>query len=367
MLPDLATRRKICEDTIKRSEEITATTPNASLDSTFITSQTYPELSPLDPKFPDLQLQPIQVIDSDTFACARSILSADPEFGDEVAVLNLASDEEPGGGWRYTLSATQEEALCYSSTLYQTLKPEYYPWANTGLSSVAGIFSPSVVVFKDTLENSCRDLQPEERALLSVITIAAPRRPTLTNSNTGFADPNVLQEFRDKIRLIFRCAAVEGKTCLVLGALGCGAYGCPPRLVATEMKNLLAEEEFKGLPGLRVGQQCSSVILVISRRFDNVDEQTAASSRSSLSAASASASSSSALCASFFVCASVRPSTQARRTIASNSARPIALTSSSCFFFPSEIISAVPTIPIAARIVAERHTRLGLGQPAVVV
>ncbi|THW19558.1 hypothetical protein D6D24_02788 [Aureobasidium pullulans] len=313
MLPDLTTRRKICEDTIKRSEEITATTPNASLHSTFITSQTYPELSPLDPVFPDLQLQPKQVIDSDTFACARSILSSDPEFRDKVAVLNLASDEEPGGGWRYTLSATQEEALCYSSTLYQTLKPEYYPWANTGPFSVAGIFSPGVVVFKDTLENSCRDLQPEERALLSVITIAAPRRPTLTNSNTGFADPNVLQESRNEIRLIFRCAA-------------------------------------------------------ISRRFDNVDEQTAASSRSSLSAASASASSSSALCASFFVCASVRPSTQARRTIASNSARPIALTSSSsCFFFPSEIISAVPTIPIAARIVAERHTRLGLGQPAVVV
>lgn len=246
MLPDLATRRRICEDTIKRSEEITATTPDTSLDSTFITSQTYPELSPLDPVFPDLQLQPIQVIDSDTFACARSKLSSDPEFRNKVAVLNLASDEEPGGGWRYTLSATQEEALCYSSTLYRTLKPEYYPWANTGLSSVAGIFSPSVVVFKDTLEYSCRDLQPEERALLSVITIAAPRRPTLTNSNTEFADPNILNEFRDKIRLIFRCAAAEGKTCLVLGALGCGAYGCPPRLVATEMKNLLAEEEFKG-------------------------------------------------------------------------------------------------------------------------
>ncbi|THX05476.1 hypothetical protein D6D13_07141 [Aureobasidium pullulans] len=151
MLPDLATRRKICEDTIKRSEEITATTPDASLDSTFITSQTYPGLSPLDPVFPDLQLRPIQVIDSDTFACARSILSSDPEFRDKVAVLNLASDEEPGGGWRYTLSATQEEALCYSSTLYQTLKPEYYPWANTGLSSVAGIFSPGVVVFKELL------------------------------------------------------------------------------------------------------------------------------------------------------------------------------------------------------------------------
>ncbi|KAI4734648.1 hypothetical protein E4T50_14829 [Aureobasidium sp. EXF-12298] len=80
MLPDLATRRKICEDTIKRSSHITASTPNASLSSTFIDLTTYPELSPLDPSFPDLTLSTIKVIDSDTFACARSLLAASPHL-----------------------------------------------------------------------------------------------------------------------------------------------------------------------------------------------------------------------------------------------------------------------------------------------
>ncbi len=28
--------------------------------------------------------------------------------------------------------------------------------------------------------------------------------------------------------------------------MGCGAYLCPPRLVATEMRNILLEDEFRG-------------------------------------------------------------------------------------------------------------------------
>ena len=35
-------------------------------------------------------------------------------------------------------------------------------------------------------------------------------------------------------------------TDLYLGAMGCGAYGCPPRQVAEEMKAILFDEEFAG-------------------------------------------------------------------------------------------------------------------------
>ena len=41
-------------------------------------------------------------------------------------------------------------------------------------------------------------------------------------------------------------AAVNGVTSLVLGAMGCGAYGCPPRAVAREMKTVLEKDEFAG-------------------------------------------------------------------------------------------------------------------------
>jgi uncharacterized protein (TIGR02452 family) len=246
MLPDIATRRKICEDTITRSSHIRSTTSGASLHSTVIDTTTYPQLSPLDPSFPNLSLGNIEVVDSDTFACARSLVAASPDLCGKLAVLNLASDEEPGGGWRYTLSTTQEEALCYSSTLFQTLKVEWYPWPNTGEGSIKGVFSEAVVVFKDTLDNGCVDLKEEERLVVSVVTVAAPRLPELTEDRTEFKEQRVLEEFQEKVRLVLRCAAREGKTGLVLGALGCGAYRCPPDLIAREMKGVLAEEEFRG-------------------------------------------------------------------------------------------------------------------------
>lgn len=31
----------------------------------------------------------------------------------------------------------------------------------------------------------------------------------------------------------------------LIGAMGCGAYACPPKLVAQEMKVILLDEEFK--------------------------------------------------------------------------------------------------------------------------
>jgi uncharacterized protein (TIGR02452 family) len=246
MLPDLSTRRKICEDTIERSGSITTNTPSASLFSSSIDATTYPPLSSSDASFPNLSLNTIEVVDADTFAYCRSLLATSPELQGKLAVLNLASDEEAGGGWRYTLSCTQEEALCYSSTLFATLREEWYPWPNTGEESIKGVFSGNVVVFKDTLENGCVDLPEEQRVVVSVITIAAPRRPRLTYDNKEFADQRVEEEFREKIRLVLRCAARESKTGLVLGALGCGAYGCPPEAVAREMKDVLGEREFRG-------------------------------------------------------------------------------------------------------------------------
>ncbi|KAG6918279.1 hypothetical protein DXG01_015371 [Tephrocybe rancida] len=186
----------------------------------------------------------IKVVDSDSFTAARDIMR-DPAVG-KTAVLNLASDEFPAGGWVATLTKTQAQALCYSSTLYATLKPEYYPWPNTGPGSTAGVFSPGVVIFKDDLDHECADLPLDDRRVVSVITVAAPRRRPLNKEQTAFKDPSVLEDLRGKIRLIFRMAAHNGQQNLVLGALGCGAYRCPPTLVAEEMKVILMDAEFRG-------------------------------------------------------------------------------------------------------------------------
>lgn len=255
---DVASRRKACEDTLRRIPVIAASAAAQGgnpLDSAFIPAQ----LPPLDKSsslYPGLTRRPIEVHNSDAFALARTLHAAAPALSSthdpkdlrrgKVGVLNLASDREPGGGWRYTLSKTQEEALCYSSTLYATLNPEWYPFPNTGPGSCAGIISPNTVVFKDTLDRDLIDLPVEQRHVVAVITVAAPCFPKLTDDGDDFADLSELNDLREKVLLVLRLAAVHGVTSLVLGAMGCGAYGCPPRAVAREMKIALERDEFSG-------------------------------------------------------------------------------------------------------------------------
>jgi hypothetical protein len=107
--------------------------------------------------------------------------------------------------------------LCYSSTLYVTLKPEWYPWPNLGPGSVSGGFSPGVVVFKDDLDHDCVELPKEERSVVSVITVAAPRYPRLTTDREHFVKESDLEDLRGKIRVVYRMAAHNKQRYLILG------------------------------------------------------------------------------------------------------------------------------------------------------
>lgn len=243
-MADLQTRRRVCEDTIARSPSIAQSTPGGSTEGTFMPAQLPPLAAAASPR---LHRRPVRVVDADALAAARALATGPRAPGARVAVLNLASDERVAGGWRLTLSRTQEEALCYSSTLIATLRDEWYPWPNLGPGSVAGAYSPGVVVFRDTLDAGLAELPPgPDRLVVSVITVAAPRGPALTRDGRGFARAGDLEDLRGKIRLVYRCAARNGHTSLVLGAMGCGAYGCPPGLVAREMRTILEDEEFAG-------------------------------------------------------------------------------------------------------------------------
>jgi len=245
MAPPLPERKKIAVDTISRSEAVTQehVEQGASADSIFIPDQ----LAPLGPsKAPGHSASVVTVVNADAFTIARNIMNDDPDAKGKTTVLNLASDIYRAGGWEEVLSTTQEEALCYTSTLYLTLKPSYYPWPNLGPGSVAGVYSPGIVIFKDDLDHNCVELPKADRRVVSVITVAAPRFPALTKDGTSFKNSSDLEDLRGKIRLVYRMAAHNGQQYLVLGAMGCGAYYCPPEQVADEMKSILLEDEFKG-------------------------------------------------------------------------------------------------------------------------
>lgn len=250
MAPTLEDRRKICRSTISLSPAIIAkeSASGASDDSDFIASQ----IDPLShSSCPSLKLNPIQVLDGDSLTIARNLARTVPQGSTDsaprrVAVLNLASDELPGGGWEFSIATTQEEALCYSSTLYTTLKREYYPWPNTGPGSVAAVYSPGVVVFRKDLEHNCDMLPEKDRVVVAVVTVAAPRGPELSEDRMAFKHASDLQNLQDKIRLVYRLAAGRSHTDVILGAMGCGAYGCPREVVAQQMKAILEEDEFAG-------------------------------------------------------------------------------------------------------------------------
>jgi hypothetical protein len=104
-MPDWKERRAIAQDTLARVESIVASTPGASLDSTFVDSQ-LPALD-LD-ACPGYEGTDIHVVNLDSFSAARNIArSVDEDCNGKIAVLNLASDQVPGGGWEVSLSTTQ--------------------------------------------------------------------------------------------------------------------------------------------------------------------------------------------------------------------------------------------------------------------
>ncbi|KAI5286401.1 hypothetical protein KEM54_006818 [Ascosphaera aggregata] len=159
----------------------------------------------------------------------------------------------------------KEEAICYRSSLYFTLKRRFYPLHRHG-----GLFSPTVLVFRNGDEEyTLMDLnKPQQLPIVSVISVAAlcrsgTRQERLLvpaavddsdNSRTGFQyatveiynDPEDRHEMKEKMRVILRIAAYNRCRRLVLGALGCGAFRNPRREVAHCWAEVLLESEFRG-------------------------------------------------------------------------------------------------------------------------
>ncbi|MCJ1382132.1 hypothetical protein MMC17_005244 [Xylographa soralifera] len=194
---------------------------------------------------PNLKPSPIRVLNADTLDTALTV-SPSAHDRNPVLILNMANAKHGGGGWLKGALA-QEEALCYRSSLSFTLKRRYYP-----LRDEDAIYSPRVVVIRDSLcsGHGLLDLsQPQKLPIVSVVSVAAIRDPELVAEKDGmetykFAEDEKLMT--TKIRTALRIAGKDGHRRLVLGALGCGAFGNPRRTVARLWKAVLGEREFFG-------------------------------------------------------------------------------------------------------------------------
>lgn len=212
----------------------------------------------------------IRILNADTLDTALSLtptpttdMTTDAIFSSKpVLVLNLASATSPGGGFLNGALA-QEESLCYRTSLSLSLHATHYP-----LPTLSALYTPHVLVLRSSLSashallpsaipNPNSSSNPPSLPLISTLTLAALQRPKTTKPtkpptsplpphHPHYAHPADRTTTKHKIRLLLRTAAAHGHTRLVLGALGCGVFGNPPREVARCFREVFAEDEFAG-------------------------------------------------------------------------------------------------------------------------
>ena len=174
----------------------------------------------------------VQVTNETTLGASRRLVGR----GLRPLALNFANGIQPGGGFLSGARA-QEEVLCRSSALYQTLaddpmyrehlkrsQPDSTDWV---------IYFPDVPVFR--MDDGMELPQPW---LLSVITCAAPHAPDIGQPQAG----DLLQR---RIHRVLAVARAFGHVTLVLGAWGCGAFENDPHRTARDFRQAL-EKDFGG-------------------------------------------------------------------------------------------------------------------------
>lgn len=147
--------------------------------------------------------------------------------------LNFANGVRPGGGFLGGARA-QEEVLCRSSALYETLvddrmyreqrkrpQPDSTDWA---------IYSPDVPFFRADDGTALQNFW-----LLSVITCAAPYAPVIGQPRSG-------DLLKKRIHRVLAIARSYGHNALVLGAWGCGAFHNDPHRTAADFRDALAND-----------------------------------------------------------------------------------------------------------------------------
>lgn len=141
----------------------------------------------------------------------------------------MASLKNAGGGVRIGCHA-QEECLCRRSNLYPVLKSFVYP-----LPRISTIYTPGITIYKDSKYNPYPI--PYKVNILSAAMCKLHRDQEFTKEHALLA--------KEKIEHLLRTALHFDQRRLVLGAWGCGAYRCPPDIIAKIFKIVLESPEFK--------------------------------------------------------------------------------------------------------------------------
>ncbi|MDQ2994050.1 MAG: TIGR02452 family protein [Pseudomonadota bacterium] len=181
----------------------------------------------------------VEVIAEDCLITAQKL----GKLGKPVALLNMANQFYPGGGYAAGAGA-QEEDLCRRTDLLKSLPPRYGNEA-TGFGEFTVLYSPDITVFRGCLEDGYCIYPKNERFKVNIISSAAYNIAKETSKS--FKDQASVEYktgMERKIRNQLCMACDTGNRNLVLSAFGCGAFGNDPAMVSQFYLNVLSEPEF---------------------------------------------------------------------------------------------------------------------------
>ena len=154
-----------------------------------------------------------------------------------ACILNFASGTNPGGGF-INGAVAQEECLARSSNLYASLieHPEFYKENKNrpGIYKNYAIYSPDTMFIKNDKGDWL-----DEPYKVATVTSAAPNMNYIRQLTGQTLNPDVEEEFYDRINQVLNLMADMGHRTIVLGAWGCGAFGNDPWLVSDFFLDLL--------------------------------------------------------------------------------------------------------------------------------
>ncbi|KAM0351048.1 hypothetical protein ACHAPU_002829 [Fusarium lateritium] len=214
----------------------------------------------------ELKIPRISIRKVDTLTAARDLLGIETASGVKsdlkndrarVTILNMGSPLNPGGGFLNGANS-QEESLCMRTTLYPSLKDEWYR-----IPDLSSIYTPNVLVFRD---EESEDLDKKDRFYVDCITAAMLRAPEFEMNREGaatYANKKDREIAQAKMVAVMRIAAMKKTKRLVLGAWGCGAHGNPVGEIARLWKTVLRPRHDKSKSGKERWEYLDEIVFAI--------------------------------------------------------------------------------------------------------
>lgn len=179
----------------------------------------------------------INIIDADTISAAWEI-HRDP--GAKIVILNFASFRHPGGGFM-TGAMAQEESICHHTNLYHALAAQEKWYAenerltNRSLYQNRSILTSDVSIIARGIGNFVRR---EEVFRADFLTCACPNAGAARSK--GVSEQEINRAIEDRASYIVELLAGRSEySHVILGAFGCGAFRCDPRIVANAFRKCI--------------------------------------------------------------------------------------------------------------------------------